>query len=93
MGRPQEVVVRLAEQVKGQLHHLRISSHGHARAFDVQRDGADPLVRIGLVSMRGQRGHGPIADVIIEVLDGPFHNALRLVPGRALYKHRFARPC
>ena len=63
------------------------------RPANPQRDRPHPLVVVGLNLLLGaEHGHGPVAEVIVQLVQGGRHDAVGLLPRPALLQHGLAHP-
>ena len=88
-GLTQQRGVGVVEDLERLLDQFAELSVGYACARDVQRDGPDPFVAVGLdLLLRFQHRNRPVADVHVDAVPRRGHDALRLVPRRALREDR-----
>ena len=81
------------ENGQGRFNQLLVGADRRARPADPKRDRAHPFVLVGLdLSLRAERGHGPMANEVVQLPQDGGHDPVRLVPRPALLEHRLARP-
>ena len=81
------------ENGQGRLDQFTIRSRRGPRPANPQRHRPDPLVVVRLDFLFGaEHGHGPVAEIIVQLAHGGRHDAIGLLPRPALLQHGLAHP-
>ena len=87
-GGVEQPAIGASQQIERQCDDLPIPSSRDARPGDIERDRADPLVRIRLDPLRRmEHGHRAMADKIVQPREGPGDDPFRFIPRRAFRQH------